>query len=30
MEGIEGKKIYWKRQGLVKNAAQKHKNFRDV
>jgi hypothetical protein len=28
MEGIEGKKIYWKGQGLFKNEAQKHKKFR--
>jgi hypothetical protein len=28
MERIKGKKTYWKGQGLVKNAAQKHKKFR--
>jgi hypothetical protein len=28
MEGIKGKKIYWKGQGLVKDAAQKHKKLR--
>jgi hypothetical protein len=28
MEGIKGKKIYWKGQGFVKNAAQKQKKFR--